>query len=145
MDLPSCPACGQSVLDEEAEDCPFCGASMSGKPGAKPAAPAATSGSSSGKSAGSKKSKAAPEKAEKPSSDDPFDVASPTARKAVQLLPKPSKGKLHRIQCPMCETAGFQSKKAAGREVRCANKECLVPIFTGHRDSDAFDFKFQDG
>lgn len=141
MDLPSCPACGQSVLDEDAEDCPFCGASMSGKPGAKPSAPAATSGSSPGKSAGTKKSKAASEKPEKPSSDDPFDVASPTTRKAVQLLPKPSKGKLHRIQCPMCETAGFQSKKAAGREVRCANKECLVPIFTAPPDESAEEAK----
>lgn len=114
---------------------------MSGKPGAKPAAPAATSGSSSGKSGGSKQSKAASEKAEKPSSDDPFEVASPTARKAVQLLAKPSKGKLHRIQCPMCETAGFQSKKAAGREVRCANKECLVPIFTAPPDESAEEAK----
>ncbi len=137
MDLPSCPACGQSVLDEEAEDCPFCGASMSGKPGAKPSAPAATSGSAAEKPASAKKSKAASAKSEKPSSDDPFDVASPATRKAVQLLPKPSKGKLHRIQCPMCETAGFQSKKAAGREVRCANKDCLVPIFTAPPDESA--------
>jgi len=137
MDLPSCPACGQSVLDEEAEDCPFCGASMSGKPVAKPSVPAATSGSSSGKSASTKKSKADSEKKDKQGSDDPFDVASPATHKAVKLLPKPSKGKLHRIECPMCETAGFQSKKAAGREVRCANKECLVPVFTAPPDESA--------
>ncbi len=141
MDLPSCPACGQSVLDEEAEDCPFCGASMSGKPGAKPSAPAATSDSSSGKSASTKKSKADSKTKEKPGSEDPFDVASQAARKAVQLLPKPSKGKLHRIECPMCETAGFQSKKAAGREVRCANKECLVPLFTAPPDESAEEAK----
>ena len=141
MDLPSCPACGQSVLDDEAEDCPFCGASMSGKPGAKPSAPAATSGIRSEKSASTKKSKADSVKKEKPGSDDPFDVASPAARKAVQLLPKPSKGKLHRIECPMCETAGFQSRKAAGREVRCANKECLVPIFTAPPDESAVQAK----
>ncbi|MFT5323689.1 MAG: hypothetical protein ACI8P0_001540 [Planctomycetaceae bacterium] len=134
MDLPSCPSCGQSVLDEEAEDCPFCGASMSGKPGAKPSAPAASSGGAPTKTGSSKKGKAGSSKAEKPASDDPFDVASATTRKAVQLLAKPSKGKLHRIVCPMCETAGFQSKKAAGREVRCANKECLVPIFTAPPD-----------
>ena len=30
MDLPSCPACNQSVLDDDATHCPFCGASMSG-------------------------------------------------------------------------------------------------------------------
>ena len=137
MDLPSCPACGQSVLDEDAEDCPFCGASMSRKPGAKPSAPAAASGTGSAKPASPKKSKAASPKSEKPASDDPFDVASSVTRKAVQLLPKPSKGKLHRIQCPMCETAGFQSIKAAGREVRCANIECLVPIFTAPADESA--------
>jgi hypothetical protein len=134
MDLPSCPSCGQSVLDEEAADCPFCGASMSGKPGAKPSAPVASSGGASTKTGSSKKDKAGSSKAEKSASDDPFDIASPVSRKAVPLLPKPSKGKLHRIVCPMCETAGFQSKKAAGREVRCANKECLVPIFTAAPD-----------
>ena len=30
MDLPSCPGCNQSVLDDDATHCPFCGASMSG-------------------------------------------------------------------------------------------------------------------
>lgn len=140
MDLPSCPSCGQSVLDEEAEDCPFCGASMSGKPGAKPKAPS-TADAPSEKPAGGKKGKPGSAKAEKAGSDDPFDVASPVTRKAVQLLPKPSKGKLHRIVCPMCETAGFQSKKAAGRDVRCANKECLVPIFTAPADESAEEAK----
>ena len=53
--------------------------------------------------------------------------------KAIQLLAKPAKGRLHRIVCPMCETAGFHSKQVAGRDVRCANKECLVPIFTAPR------------
>lgn len=63
-------------------------------------------------------------------SDDPFDVAAPVTGKVIQLLPKPIKGRLHRISCPMCETPGFTSKKAAGKEVKCANRECLVPIFT---------------
>lgn len=141
MDLPSCPSCGQSVLDEDAEDCPFCGASMSAKPGAKPKGPTAPSDKSRPKAGSSKKDKAGAAKAEKPASDDPFDVASPATRKAVQLLPKPAKGKLHRIVCPMCETAGFQSKKAAGREVRCANQECLVPIFTAPPDEGAEEAK----
>ena len=124
MDLPTCPSCGQSVLDDDAVDCPFCGSSMSAKPGnaaPKPAAPQPTQ-----KKATRKKAEAAP--AGDP--DDPFGVSAPVMSKAVALLPKPAKGKLHRIVCPMCETPGFQSKKAAGREVRCANKECLVPIFT---------------
>ncbi len=37
MDLPTCPACGQSVLDDDAVDCPFCGASLKG--GGKGSAP----------------------------------------------------------------------------------------------------------
>jgi len=32
MDLPTCPACKQSVLDDDAVDCPFCGAPMKGGP-----------------------------------------------------------------------------------------------------------------
>ena len=40
MELPSCPSCGQSVLDDDAADCPFCGAAMYGSSGGKkPAAP----------------------------------------------------------------------------------------------------------
>jgi hypothetical protein len=135
MDLPSCPSCGQSVLDDDVVDCPFCGASMSGKARSKSLAPAkATVATGSGTGTGTGKSaataKAGSGAASDPANDDPFDVAAPVTGKVIQLLPKPSKGRLHRIGCPMCETAGFSSKKAAGKEVKCANRECLVPIFT---------------
>ncbi|MGV2332681.1 MAG UNVERIFIED_CONTAM: hypothetical protein LVR18_00550 [Planctomycetaceae bacterium] len=30
MSLPTCPSCGQSVLEDDAVDCPFCGAAMDG-------------------------------------------------------------------------------------------------------------------
>ncbi len=30
----------------------------------------------------------------------------------------------------MCETPGYTSPKAGGREVKCANSKCLVPLFT---------------
>jgi len=40
MDFRTCPACKASVLEDDVAECPFCGASMSGKPAAKPAAPA---------------------------------------------------------------------------------------------------------
>lgn len=122
MDLPTCPSCKQSVLDDDATECPFCGSSMTGKPGAKPAAPAAT------------QKKAAPEKRAKAKSDDdddnPFGDAPAVTGKVISLLAKPAKGRTHRVLCPMCETAGFHSKQVAGREVRCANKDCLVPVFT---------------
>ncbi len=35
MSLPTCPSCGQSVLEDDAVDCPFCGAAMDGSRGAR--------------------------------------------------------------------------------------------------------------
>ena len=127
MDLPSCPACGQSVLDEDAADCPFCGASMSGKGGGGGASAKAAAKSGSAKGGTKKK---ADKEGDSGKGDDPFEVASPVTGKVIQLLPKPSKGRLHRMVCPMCETPGFHSKNAAGKDVKCANPECLVPLFT---------------
>lgn len=129
--LPSCPSCGQSVLDDDAVECPFCGAAMKGgKPGAKPAAP-------TNKPAAPAK-KAEPKKAAA-DDDNPFGGGnSMNTRKAIALLAKPGKGKLHRILCPMCETPGFWSKDAVGQEVKCANPECLMPIFTApHPEGEA--------
>lgn len=120
--LPSCPSCGQSVLDDDAAECPFCGASMKGgKPGAKPAAPAAKAAAK----------KAEPKKPAASTDDDnPFGTTAPmSARKAILLLAKPGKGKLHRIVCPMCDTPGFWSKDAVGQDVRCANSQCPMPFF----------------
>lgn len=70
-----------------------------------------------------------PQKRE-PDNDDPFAVAkSPTGKKVLQCAPKPMKGRLHRVICPMCDTQGFIPKAAVGRQVRCANKKCMVPVF----------------
>ncbi len=123
--LPACPSCGQSVLDDDATECPFCGASMKGKPGAKPSP-------SAPKAAAPTKKAAEPKKAAKADdADDPFGVANTmSSRKAIQLLAKPGKGKLFRVLCPMCETPGFWSKDVIGKEVRCANEKCLMPLFT---------------
>ncbi|HIE99568.1 MAG TPA: hypothetical protein EYG03_13560 [Planctomycetes bacterium] len=135
MDLPTCPSCGQSVLDDDAQDCPFCGSAMDGsskkvgqpkaaKPKAKAAKPQATADRK-------EKPRAKPDAA---SSDDPFAVAqSPTAQKAIQCARKPVKGRLHRVVCPMCDTQGFIPKSAIGKQVKCANKECMVPVFTAPR------------
>lgn len=129
--LPACPSCGQSVLDDDATECPFCGAAMKGKPGAKPAP-------SAPKSAAPAKKAAEPKKAAANDADeDPFGVTSSfSARKAIQLLAKPGKGKLFRVLCPMCESPGFWSKDCIGKEVRCSNEKCLMPLFTAP-DPDA--------
>ncbi|MEZ6122186.1 MAG: zinc ribbon domain-containing protein [Planctomycetaceae bacterium] len=130
MELPKCPSCGQSVLDDDAQDCPFCGSPMKGpavkkaqaKPGTSPSAPPVKPGTS-----------AKPE----PDSDDPFAIAqNPAGGKVIPCAPKPMKGRLHRVVCPMCDTQGFVPKAAVGHQVRCANKDCLVPLFTAPADAD---------
>ena len=122
MELPSCPSCGQSVLDDDAADCPFCGAAMDGSSGGKkPAAPQPNK----------PEKQAKPADSTPPADEDPFAIKQkPSATKAVPCSPKPRKGRLQRVVCPMCDTQGFIPKAALGRQVRCANKECLVPVFT---------------
>ena len=146
MDFPVCPACGQSVLDDDAEDCPFCGSSMKAKPGAKPSAPkpaasaspkpgttpskpgaAATSkptttgkGAPANKSGGGKTSAA---------DDFPFDADLPASKSAIQAMPNATKQRTLQVVCPMCETAGYVPPTAAGQDVKCANPKCMVPVF----------------
>lgn len=155
--LPTCPSCGQSVLEDNVVDCPFCGAAMDGSRGAKntprpKAGPAvnrpgarkvpekpATASTGSGSTAAAPpaqsvpKPTAAPARAGKPvvDEDDPFGIGSArAAASAIQAVLKPEKGKMHRVICPMCEQQGFVSKTAVGKLVRCANEKCMVPLFT---------------
>lgn len=140
MDLPTCPHCGESVLDDDVDECPFCGESMSSKPTGKkpaksqpksaPAEPAPTKAETKTATKKTpKKPKPKPEKAAA-SDDEPFAVDQAAMSNAVPLRPKPVKGRTYEVVCPMCETAGYTSPKAGGREVKCANPKCLVPIFT---------------
>ena len=130
MDLPTCKSCGQSVLDDSAVDCPFCGAPMKGgtpgKPKPQPAKPAA------GKPAAGSGPKGIPGKqaAAPAGEDDPFAVDSSSKDKAVLVSPKSAGGKTLAVKCPMCEAEGFVSPKFAGQLVKCANPKCLVPLFT---------------
>lgn len=156
MSLPTCPSCGQSVLEDNAVDCPFCGAAMDGtrgakntprpkvgpvvnRPGArkipeKPPTPAETSGPVSNSEP--------PKPPVRPVSgprggkpivdeDDPFGVGMAAAvSQAIPASLKPEKGRLHKVVCPMCEHVGFVPKSAVGKSVKCANEKCMVPIFT---------------
>ena len=66
-------------------------------------------------------------------SDDPFAVdaaETDAAAKAIKAAPRRMKGRTYEVVCPMCETVGFVPRRAAGKDVRCANSECLVPVFT---------------
>lgn len=149
MDFRTCPACKASVLEDDAVDCPFCGASMSGKPSAaKPKAspPAAAGGAKpvpAGASAAAKPSPAAagakpparpgtrPTAAEKPADDDnPFDIDPNALRKSTPMLPKAAKGRTIEVTCPMCETTGYIAPQQQGKDVRCCNPDCKFPNFT---------------
>ncbi|MEX0728882.1 MAG: hypothetical protein WD065_21590, partial [Planctomycetaceae bacterium] len=84
----------------------------------------AGSASASTASAGTKSEK-------KTEPDDPFAFDSAITEKGViPLLPRPQQGRSHKIVCPMCETPGFTSTKAAGKQVKCSNPKCMVPLFT---------------
>jgi hypothetical protein len=131
MDFATCPACQQSVLDDDAENCPFCGASMKAKPGAakpatKPAAPAVASaaakvGATKGP-AGKTSRAAAPD-------DSPFDLTDDLTAKAIPSSATRTKSRTLAVKCPMCETVGYVPADAAGKAVKCANPKCLVPVF----------------
>ena len=143
MEFRTCPACQASVLEDDAVDCPFCGASMTtGKPSGQAQAPTkkaeASPPSASGEVQAPASGKAPSGKAKTPAkksaakaddSADPFDVDTSAARKASPVRPRPAKGYMTRVTCPMCETPGFISEAQIGKEVKCANRECLVPVF----------------
>lgn len=134
MDLPTCPSCGQSVLDENPETCPFCGSSMTAKPGQKPA-PAPKKGGAKPSPKAAKPSPgaspAAPQKkaAEKKKEEDPFAFKTEVQDASVRVALKPAKGRTYEVTCPMCETTGYIPESAAGKNVRCANPSCMVPVF----------------
>ena len=70
--------------------------------------------------------------------DDPFAITgAPQPRKALQCARKPIKGRTRKVVCPMCDTPGFIPKSAYGKQVRCANKECMVPVFTAESPDKA--------
>ena len=158
MSLPTCPSCGQSVLEDGALDCPFCGAAMDGSRGAKnvprpqaspakhrlaakPTAPPAAQTSPSGQANASKPAGASSAMPARPAGgmagsktkvdeDDPFGIGNAAAtQQAIQAVLKPDKGRTHKVTCPMCEAVGFVPKSAIGKSVRCANEQCMVPVF----------------
>lgn len=117
---------------------------MSGKPKPKAASPkpAATpekksnpkAEASGAKAPSKKKPTSKPAKPEAGSGeDDPFEVDTSAVRKAIRLSPRPTKSRTYEIVCPMCETKGFMPPSEAGKDVQCANSECIVPVFKSKR------------
>lgn len=157
MEFRTCPACKASVLEDDVEDCPFCGASMSGKPSASPPtkpavkptartpAPATKQPASpSIKGAASVKpasavSRPRPEPEPEKSEDnaDPFEVDPQLHKQAAQVAIKAGKGRTIEVKCPMCETIGFIAPTQAGKDVKCCNPSCRLPIFKAPRLPEA--------
>ncbi len=158
MEFRTCPTCQASVLEDDVAECPFCGASMSGKPGAKPkspAQPAATKGKQAAASTSGSPAKAGipakPSATAKPGSpqkgaaasqsppdtgedapgedDDPFGVDTTQHTKAIPMARQATKSRTVLIKCPMCETDGYIAETDAGKQIRCGNANCMVPIF----------------
>ena len=140
--FPTCPACKQSVLDDDPQTCPFCGANMkTGKGGTAPAAksapkpiakdrPSAPSSPTPAPVAKAAPSKSAPAASQGTDDDDPFGVDAAANSRAILLSSRPAKGKTARLICPMCETPGFAAPDVAGKEVKCCNENCALPVFT---------------
>lgn len=133
MDFAVCPSCGQSVLDDDAEDCPFCGASMKAKPGAKPSAsgkPSAPAAKPTAGPAAKPSVKPGGKPDPKAAGDDfPFDAEMLQPSDAIAASPTAGKGRTLQVVCPMCETTGYVPSSAAGKMVKCANPKCMVPLF----------------
>ena len=144
MDLPSCPACNQSVLDDDATHCPFCGASMSGDGTSVPVAPTPTVARDTTADGSDEELEPAVTsqqesgfdavEAEAPQADgsetDPFAVDLLATSQAIPAAAKPTRKRPWRVHCPKCDTPGFLPRQAAGHDVKCVNPECLVPVFT---------------
>jgi hypothetical protein len=65
--------------------------------------------------------------------DDPLAVKATSAHDAIPAGRQRTKSRPHKVICPMCETVGYIPQSAAGKDVRCANPKCLVPVFVAPR------------
>jgi len=123
---------------------------MSGKPSAKPAPKPAVKPSQSGSSrpanpvapagrgtptskspvaAGSSRTRPEPEPDRPEDTSDPFEVDPLAHKQATSVAIKPGKGRTIEVKCPMCESVGFIAPSQAGKDVKCCNPGCKLPIF----------------
>jgi hypothetical protein len=132
MSFPICPACQQSVLDDDPVTCPFCGASMKATPGgAKPGSPKTAT---SAPRTPPRPAVPFPPSSNRSSMDDvSFDLGDALAPQAIAVSKTRTKSRTFQVKCPMCETVGYISPDDAGKSVKCANPGCFVPVFTAPR------------
>lgn len=159
MDFRTCPACKASVLEDDVTECPFCGASMNGKPSAKapakaPAAAASKPAAAAGAAKPAAPAETKPAAGAKPPAggprppvgaggrpgigrgntvadeENPFDMDMSELQKAVPVAPKPTKQRTLEVKCEMCEAVGYVAPQHQGKLVKCANPNCKHPYFT---------------
>lgn len=65
--------------------------------------------------------------------DDPFAAAQKSApapsRNVPGVSPRKDKTNSLAVACPMCETEGFVNPNLVGKEVKCRNDGCVMPVF----------------
>jgi len=119
MDLPTCPACGQSVLDDDATECPFCGSSMSASPSGKASAtkknpPTKPAAKSDAKSAAASATKSSTKPAAKPTSTS---ETAPVAKSETAAATPPRRPGL------------FDEKEVDPEEIIATDQEALKRAF----------------
>ncbi|HET6324874.1 MAG TPA: hypothetical protein VFG04_09250 [Planctomycetaceae bacterium] len=62
-----------------------------------------------------------------------FQVDTSAGRDVPAASRQRSQTRSYKVRCPMCETVGYVPRSSAGKDIRCANRECMVPIFTAPR------------
>jgi hypothetical protein len=100
-----------------------------------PTKPAATQrpGSPNSANASPGQDKKSPERAARNAADEAleesFKVDSSAGLDVPQASRQRSQNRPYKVRCPMCETVGYVPRSSAGKEIRCANRECMVPVF----------------
>jgi len=100
-----------------------------------PTKPSATQrpGSPGSSKASPAQDKKSPEKAARSAAEEAleesFKVDSSAGLDVPQASRQRSQSRPYKVQCPMCETVGYVPRSSAGKEIRCANRDCMVPVF----------------
>lgn len=102
----------------------------------RPAAPSAPTAaqrpappSKSAATPGPARARAEAEEEHASDSSDPFEVDPLAHKQATAVAIKPGKGRTIEVKCPMCETVGYIGQAQAGKDVKCCNPSCKLPIF----------------
>jgi len=65
--------------------------------------------------------------------EESLKVDSSAGLDVPQASRQRSQTKSYKVRCPMCDTVGYVPRSSAGKEIRCANRDCMVPVFVAPR------------